>query len=298
MFLALVVLVSSTLASVFSFESRARWTRGPGGRGWEAAAPAAAGNVTSPRLFMGIMTREGWDGYVRREAMRESGAVPVTMEEVRRWEREAGIVFRFVIGGPARGSRGFGGMRTGDDTITSRMVPEDIISREELKYGDGIFLKLNEFLASSDSGRPTSHAEELTDDYKSLPLKTYSFFKAVTIMYPEVKFIAKLDDDVLVKPFNLLAATQTYEDRQYDYISCMKHGTVFTKPNQKWHEPQSGLLGKEYFLHAWGPAYVLSGSIARTIAAVPAELLRAFANEDVSVGAWMLAFNAKHFDDR
>ena len=78
----------------------------------------------------------------------------------------------------------------------------------------------------------------------------------------------------------------------------MKHGTVFTKPNLKWHEPQHRLLGSEYFLHAWGPAYVLSGPIARTIAAVPAELLRAFANEDVSVGAWLLAFNARHFDDR
>ena len=200
------VLVCSTLASVYEFERDRRGRTRPGGaRGWEPAAAAAG---PSPRLFLGIMTREGWDGYVRREAMRGSGAVPVTAAEVRRWERETGIAFRFVVGG-ASGPPAAAGRRAGAGAVTRETAPEEIIAREEQEYGEGIFLKLNEFLQS---------ANPLTDDYKSLPLKTYSYFSAVTRMYPDVAYIAKVDDDVLVKPFNLLAATHDYEAGRYDYI--------------------------------------------------------------------------------
>ena len=85
---------------------------------------------------------------------------------------------------------------------------------------------------------------------------------------------------------------------RYDYVSCMKRGNVIKKPTIKWNEPQHALLGDQYFLHAWGPAYVLSAHIAAAVTSIPPELLRAFANEDVTVGSWMLALNARHNDDR
>ena len=154
-------------------------------------------------------------------------------------------------------------------------------------------------LDKNDDGKnERSQKKKLNDDYKSLPLKTYLFFKSVLSIYPTVKYIAKVDDDVLMNPMNMLLATHQYEKEGRDYISCMKHGTVFTNPRQKWNEPQHHLLGEQYFLHAWGPMYMLSGAIASVISSIPPEFLRAFANEDVSVGSWMLALNAKHFDDR
>lgn len=52
-----------------------------------------------------------------------------------------------------------------------------------------------------------------------------------------------------------------------------------TSPEWRWYEPQHAVLGsKEYFTHAWGSIYVLSGSAASSIAQT-ASKLRYFANE-------------------
>ena len=53
-----------------------------------------------------------------------------------------------------------------------------------------------------------------------------------------------------------------------------------TSPEWRWYEPQHAVLGgKEYFTHAWGSIYVLSGSTALHLAQMPAGLMRFFANE-------------------
>lgn len=75
----------------------------------------------------------------------------------------------------------------------------------------------------------------------------------------------------------------------------MKTGEIFTDPRQRWFEPDHFILGsRSYFLHAWGPAYALSSRTVATIASLPRGALRHFANEDVTVGAWMLALDALH----
>ena len=60
----------------------------------------------------------------------------------------------------------------------------------------------------------------------------------------------------------------------------MKTGRIMTSPEWRWYEPQHAVLGgRDYFTHAWGSIYVLSGSVASTIAQMPAGLMRFFANE-------------------
>lgn len=59
----------------------------------------------------------------------------------------------------------------------------------------------------------------------------------------------------------------------------MKTGQIMTSPEWRWYEPQHAVLGsKEYFVHAWGSIYVLSGSAASSIART-SSTLRYFANE-------------------
>lgn len=68
-----------------------------------------------------------------------------------------------------------------------------------------------------------------------------------------------------------------------DYIGCMKTGSVFRDAGLRWYEPQHSLIGgKNYFTHAWGSIYVLSGHAAKTLALVSSvvpEGLRFFNNE-------------------
>jgi len=78
------------------------------------------------------------------------------------------------------------------------------------------------------------------------------------------------------------------------YIGCMKKGPVFTDPKLKWYEPQSFLLGSEYFLHAYGPIYALSADVVASLVALRNNSFRMFSNEDVTIGSWMLAMNVNH----
>ncbi len=59
----------------------------------------------------------------------------------------------------------------------------------------------------------------------------------------------------------------------------MKNGPVYADRAQRWFEPAHALLGAEYFTHAWGSLYVLSGRAAAAAAALPPGALRFFNNE-------------------
>jgi hypothetical protein len=65
-----------------------------------------------------------------------------------------------------------------------------------------------------------------------------------------------------------------------DYVGCMKTGRIMTSPEWRWYEPQHAVLGGgEYFTHAWGSIYVLSGNAALRVAQMPTGSMRFFANE-------------------
>jgi hypothetical protein len=85
----------------------------------------------------------------------------------------------------------------------------------------------------------------------------------------------------------------------------MKSGPVLTDERYKWYEPGSWRFGEatvvdgqaNYPRHASGQVYGLSGPIARYIARA-APVLHRYANEDVTVGAWLLGLDVKHVDER
>ncbi len=173
---------------------------------------------------------------------------------------EAGIVVKFVIGqGPSK-------------------VSQTMIELEDQEHKDIMMLDVKE-------------------DYRNLVTKSREFFKKVMAAYSP-KYIVKVDDDVYLQLPRLSAAVKQWESMRVDYTGCMKRGDVQKNQAYKWFEPQHQLLGGEYFSHAWGSLYVLSGRAADAMSSVSPSLLREFENEDVTIGLFMLATDMQYYDDR
>ncbi|XP_031403421.1 probable beta-1,3-galactosyltransferase 14 isoform X2 [Punica granatum] len=65
------------------------------------------------------------------------------------------------------------------------------------------------------------------------------------------------------------------------------------------YEPLHELLGKDYFLQAYGPIYALSADVSsQAITNLRNNSFRMSSNEDVTIGAWMLAMNVNHENHR
>lgn len=138
----------------------------------------------------------------------------------------------------------------------------------------------------------------LQEGYSSLTNKTLTFLRYVSQRY-DAQYIVKMDDDVYLRLDRMPTAIAQWTRLEADYIGCMKTGTIFKSATLRWYEPQHALLGSQsYFAHCWGSVYVLSGRAAAAVEALQPDSLRFFANEDVTVGSWMLAMNMRHYDDR
>ncbi|KAG5254908.1 beta-1,3-galactosyltransferase [Salix suchowensis] len=128
-------------------------------------------------------------------------------------------------------------------------------------------------------------------------LQRLAFFKAAYALF-DSEFYVKADDDIYLRPDRLSTLLAKERAHSQTYLGCLKKGPVFTDPKLKWYEPLSYLLGKEYFLHAYGPIYALSADVVASLAALRDNSFRMFSNEDVTIGAWMLAMNVNHEDNR
>ena len=173
---------------------------------------------------------------------------------------EAGIVVKFVMG------------QANDEASQAMLIIE------EHKHKDIMML-------------------DVAEDYHNLVTKSREFFRKVMTSYSP-KYVVKVDDDVYLQLPRLSAAVKQWDSMQVDYTGCMKRGEVQKNPLYKWFEPQHALLGGEYFSHAWGSLYVLSGRAASDISSMTRSVLRRFENEDVTIGLYMLATDMQHYDDR
>jgi len=219
------------------------------------------------QCFVGVQTgfpkpnaNHKYDYQSRRSALRNTWFPDERERE--RLESEHQIVVRFVIG--------------------HSQVPEDEARLEEEANRHRDMMRL-----------------PITEHYLGLPKKTITFFKTVLDMF-DPEYIFKVDDDVYLKLSALSLAIPQWRENESGYVGCMKNGQIFKTPNLRWFEPQHRLMGNmdSYFTHAWGPAYVVSRRAAADIANMREGSLRFFNNEDVTVGAWMLALNVVHDDDR
>ncbi|KAL1815380.1 hypothetical protein ACET3Z_017954 [Daucus carota] len=201
----------------------------------------------------------GFASAQRRKSLRQTW-MPSDRQSLQSLEEATGLVIRFIIG------------RTGDKAKMSELM------KEVAEFDDFILLDIKE-------------------EYSKLPYKTLSFFKAAYALY-DSEFYVKADDDIYLRPDRLSLLLAKERSHTQTYLGCMKKGPVFTDPKLKWYEPLSNLLGKEYFMHAYGPIYALSADVVASLVALRNDSFRMFSNEDVTIGAWMLAMNVNHEDNR
>ncbi|TVU17061.1 hypothetical protein EJB05_33072, partial [Eragrostis curvula] len=198
-------------------------------------------------------------GSAARRAALRSTWFPPNPEGIVSLEHGTGLSFRFVVA------------RTNDKEKMEEL------QKEVDMYHDFLFIDADE-------------------DTKP-PLKMLAFFKAAYHMF-EAEFYVKADDDIYLRPDRLAALLAKDRPHHRMYVGCMKKGPVVSDPNMKWYESSWELLGNEYFIHASGSIYALSSEVVGALAAAKNDSLRMFDYEDVTIGAWMLAMNAKHEDNR
>ncbi|KAH9309981.1 hypothetical protein KI387_037892, partial [Taxus chinensis] len=211
--------------------------------------------------YLSSLTRRLLDiaRITRRRALRKTW-VPSGRDGLVRLEQMTGLAFRFVIG------------RKNDANKTIEL------EKEVKKYND--FLRV-----------------DTEEDYHKLQYKTLAFFKAAFRLF-DADYYVKADDDIYLRPDRLSTLLAKERSSPRTYLGCMKKGPVFKDPNLKWYEPLGDMLGNEYFIHAYGPIYALSAEIVAGLSVLGNDSFRMFSNEDVTIGAWMLAMNVAHEDNR
>ncbi|GMY28865.1 probable beta-1,3-galactosyltransferase 12 isoform X1 [Fagus crenata] len=219
----------------------------------------SVGLVERPKLLGFVGIQTGFGSSDRRVALRETW-FPSDPDGLLRLEQATGIAFRFVIG------------RSKD----AKKMAE--LHKEVEKYKD--FIRI-----------------DIEEEYLKLPYKSLAFFKAAFELF-EADYYVKADDDIYLRPDRLATLLAKERTHSLTYIGCMKKGPVITDPKMKWYEKSGHLIGNEYFLHAYGPIYVLSAEVVASLAAARNNSLRMFSNEDVTIGSWMLAMNVHHEDNR
>lgn len=212
-----------------------------------------------PKVLGFVGIQTGFGSAERRKALRETW-LPSDRHGLLSLEQATGLAFRFVIGRSKDGDK----------------MAE--IEKEMDKYGDILRIYIEE-------------------DYNKLPYKTLAFFKAAFQLF-DADFYVKADDDIYLRPDRLATLLAKERSSPRTYLGCMKKGPVFRDPNLKWYEPLGDLLGNEYFLHAYGPIYALSAEVVAGLSVLRNDSFRMFSNEDVTIGAWMLAMNVNHEDNR
>ncbi|WRX30074.1 Glycosyl transferase [Theobroma cacao] len=219
-------------------------------------------NQTLQKAFVVIGINTAFSSRKRRDSVRETW-MP-RGEKLKKLEREKGIVIRFVIGHSA----------------TPGGVLDKALDREEAEHKD--FLRLK-------------HVE----GYHQLSTKTRLYFSTAVAIW-DAQFYVKVDDDVHLNLGMLASTLAQYRSKPRVYIGCMKSGPVLSRKGVKYHEPEYwkfGEDGNKYFRHATGQLYGISKDLAAYIS-INSPILHRYANEDVSLGSWLIGLEVEHVDDR
>ncbi|XP_064976354.1 probable beta-1,3-galactosyltransferase 8 [Musa acuminata AAA Group] len=214
------------------------------------------------KAFVVVGINTAFSSKKRRESVRATWMPRGS--KLRRLEEEKGVVVRFVIGRSA----------------TPGGALDRAIDEEDAKTKD--FLRL-----------------EHLEGYHELSTKTKVFF-ATAVATWDADFYAKVDDDVHVNLGMLIATLARHRTTPRVYIGCMKSDQVLFQKDAKYHEPEFWKFGEEgnkYFRHATGQIYAISKDLALYIS-TNAPILHKYANEDVSLGSWLIGLEVEHIDER
>lgn len=215
-----------------------------------------------PKVFfvMGIIT--AFSSRKRRDSIRETW-MPQG-EDLRKLEKDKGIIIRFVIGHSA----------------TPGGVLDRAIDAEDAQHND--FFRLN-------------HVE----GYHELSSKTQIYFSTAAAKW-DADFFIKVDDDVHINLGVVGSLLDRHRSKPRVYVGCMKSGPVLSQKGVKYHEPEYWKFGEEgnkYFRHATGQIYAISKDLA-TYISINGHILHRYANEDVSLGSWFIGLDVEHIDER
>lgn len=215
-----------------------------------------------PQVFfvMGIIT--AFSSRKRRDSIRETW-MPQG-EDLRKLEKDKGIIIRFVIGHSA----------------TPGGVLDRAIDAEDAQHND--FFRLN-------------HVE----GYHELSSKTQIYFSTAAAKW-DADFFIKVDDDVHINLGVVGSLLDRHRSKPRVYVGCMKSGPVLSQKGVKYHESEYWKFGEEgnkYFRHATGQIYAISKDLA-TYISINGHILHRYANEDVSLGSWFIGLDVEHIDER
>eukprot|EP00899_Mesostigma_viride_P020479 jgi/Mesvir1/28432/Mv15857-RA.1 len=112
------------------------------------------------------------------------------------------------------------------------------------------------------------------ESYYNLTNKTKMFFSTALALWPNADLYIKADDDIYVNLGTLIRNLEKHRGTPRLYWGCMKTGGVVTDRRMKWFDEQHARLGDN------------------------TEWLEEYANEDVSVGSWMLGLHVQYADER
>ncbi|XP_059292699.1 probable beta-1,3-galactosyltransferase 14 isoform X2 [Lycium ferocissimum] len=170
---------------------------------------------------------------------------------------------------------GFVGIQTGFGSVARRRslrrtwFPSDHNGLQKLEEATGLAFRFV-IGRTSDKSKMSALKKEVAEyddfvlldieeEYSKLPYKTLAFFKAAYALY-DSEFYVKADDDIYLRPDRLSLLLAKERSHSQTYLGCMKKGPVFTDPKLK--------------------------------------CFRMFSNEDVTIGAWMLAMNVNHENNK
>ncbi|KAK8577578.1 hypothetical protein V6N13_027847 [Hibiscus sabdariffa] len=218
--------LDKTISSLEMQLAAARAAKADSGGGSPMVTKSGTGGLNGRRkvfFVMGVIT--ALNSRKRRDSIRETW-MPQG-EELKRLEKEKGIVIRFVIG----------------HSSTPGGSLDRAINAEEEQYRD--FLHLN-------------HIE----GYHELSLKTQTYFSAAVAKW-DAEFYLKVDDDVHVNLGMVSSTLARHRSKPRVYIGCMKSGSVVAQKGVKYREPEHWKFGEEgnkHILHRYANEDVSLGS--------------------------------------
>jgi len=250
---------------------------GAGGNGDGKSANATSATATSPPYTAVLAINTGLGARARRDALRRTWVPSAAPGGLAALEARHRVVIRFFVGYSAQA----------DDPV------EAALAEEAAQYGDIVRL-------------------DHVDTYADLSAKTLKLFTLLPSLW-DAAFYFKVDDDVALNVPALAAYLDGRRGEGNLYLGCMKSGAVLTDRRYKWFEPEWWRFGDpaapadgtappagasiNYPRHASGQLYGLSGPVARYLARA-GPVLHRFANEDVTLGAWLLGLEVAHVDER
>lgn len=101
---------------------------------------------------------------------------------------------------------------------------------------------------------------DFIDSYRNLTLKAIMWMRWITEFCPQVKFVLKPDDDMLINVFSLRRYLQKFICASNTILcNLWVHPGVFRNKQSKWHVTYEEYSGQYYPDYCWGWAYIITG---------------------------------------